>query len=337
MLAAVAIVSCLALARSLPANPLAESRRQVPRALVKNPVVDLGVVAVGGDSVARFALENRGDAVLEILGAEPGCKCTLVDFDEAIPPGQVGHVRARLVTAELAGPVTQGIVVRTNDPDHGRVLLTLKAEVIGSVVLLPQPVMFLRERAGLPPAARVLIRQESSEPGTLAIEGVSTSVPWLTAGVERLDAPRPRGGGLPPGRSGDWVLEVRFRGDEPRYGPVRESVRFRTGLARQPEVVLEVESNLEPPVHLSARKLVLAPAGEGRARGTLYASVQSGLDPAALSVEAEPAGLEVKLDPATERMFRVEVGWAGERLSGASMTFRIDGHSLSIPVEWSGP
>jgi hypothetical protein len=211
-------------------------------------MVDLGVVSVGEEAPARFAVENTGSGVLEIFGADPSCSCTVTEFDDAITAGQVGYIRARLDTTELLGPVTKGIVVDTNDPDRPKLVLTLKANVVGSVTLLPQPHVFMVKRAGQPYMGRLLIRKEPSERGELAVSDVTPSVDWLKASVERLAEPRPRGGGLPAGRTGDWVLELRFPGDEPVFGRRRAQVRFRTGLTRQPVVVVEVESSLRAPV-----------------------------------------------------------------------------------------
>ena len=327
---------CLLCAGPLSATPPVEADQARPRIRARNPTVDLGVVAVGENAQARFALENAGNGVLEIFGVEPGCSCTLADFDDAIAPGQVGYVRAVLDTTELLGPVTKGIVVNTSDPDRRQILLTLKAIVVGSVALLPQPLIYIRKRPGQSYVGRLLIRQEPGESGTLAISDVTTSVPYLTASVVQLSQNRPRGDGLPEGRPGDWVLEVRFRDDEPVYGRLRDQVRFRTGLSRQPEVAVVVESKFDTPINLSTGKLVLASVGDGRAEGTLFASVRHGLDPGSLRVDAEPAGIEVAVEPATERMYKVEVRWPGGALTNATLTFRIGDDVVRVPVEWKG-
>jgi hypothetical protein len=234
--------------------PTVDTAQGVPRAHVPDPIVDLGVVSVGEEAPARFAVENTGGGVLEILRAEPGCRCAVTEFDRTIAAGQVGYVRARLDTTELLGPVTKGIVVETNDPDRRKIVLTLKANVVGSVTLLPQPHIFMVKREGQPYVGRLLIRKEPSERGVLAVSDVTLSVDWLTASVERLEEPRPRGGGLPAGRAGDWVLELRFAGDEPVFGRRRGQVRFRTGLTRQPEVRVEVESSLRAPVPVEGQE-----------------------------------------------------------------------------------
>jgi hypothetical protein len=334
-LAGVATILCLLCAGPVSARPQVEAAPEAPRIRARNPTVDLGVVPVGKHAEARFALENAGSDMLKILTVEPGCSCTLVEFDDAIAPGQVGYVRAVLDTTQLLGPVTKGILVNTNDPDRRQILLTLKAHIVGSVALLPQPQIYIRKRPGQSYVGRLLIRQEPGESGTLAISDVTTSAPYLTASVVQLSQSRPRGEGLPAGRPGDWVLEVRFRDDEPVYGRLRDEVRFRTGLSRQPEVAVAVESKFDSPINLSTGKLVLVSVGDGRAEGTLFASVRHGLDPADLRVDAEPAGIEVAIRPASERMFKIEVAWPGGALSNASLTFRINDDVVRVPLEWS--
>jgi hypothetical protein len=334
--AGLAAILCLLCAGSLPLAAFGEEDREAPRVRARNPTVDLGVVSVGAKAEARFALENAGNGVLEIFDVEPGCDCTLAEFDEAIAPGQVGFVRAALDTTELLGPVTKGIVVNTNDPDRRQILLTLKAMVVGSVALLPQPVIYIRKRAGQSYVGRLLIRPEPGETGTLAISDVTPSAPYLTASAVQLSENRPRGDGLPDGRPGDWVLEVRFRDNEPVYGRLRDHVRFRTGLSRQPEVTVVVESKFDTPINLSSARLALAAVADGGAAGTLFASVRHGLDPTKLQVEAEPVGLEVAVRPATERMYEIEVRWPGGTLADATLTFRIDDDLVRVPVEWNG-
>jgi len=304
---------------------------------VREPLVDFGVLRVGDRSEAVFELENRGNAVLEILSADIGCDCMLAEYDETIAPGQVGRVRASLITEQLTGPVVKGIVLLTNDPQNKQVRLTLKAHVVSAVKLLPQPVVFVRERAGQPPTGRVLVRRESSEKDRLEISDLRPSVPWLEARAERLDAPRPRGGGLPDGRPGDWVIEIRFSGDTPLFGKRSATVSFGTGLTRQPRVLLEVESNLEAALRLSTSSLLLTRDTTGGLRGTLFASAREDLDVRDLVVQGEPSGLEIQVRPATERMVQVEVQWNTQKLEGGSLIFRLGNTTYRIPVVSSTP
>jgi hypothetical protein len=161
-------------------------------------------------------------------------------------------------------------------------------------------------------------------------------VPWLTASAVRLEQPRARGAGLPAARPGDWLLEVRFRDDEVRFGRRAATVGFKTGLARQPSAEVEVESNIAPPVELSTKRLVLSPRGTRESGGTLFASVRAGLDPSLLRVDAEPEGLEVALEPATARMYQVDVLWKGDKLEQGVLVFRMGHETVRVTVEQGG-
>ena len=181
---------------------------------------------------------------------------------------------------------------------------------------------------------RVLIRREPSEEGTLRISDVETSAEWLTVSARRLDGPEPRGGGLPAGQSGDWVIEVGFR-DDPVFGRHRESVTFQTSLPREPEVTLPIDIVLEAPVHLSTGRLRLGTVAPGKAGGKVFAYVRKGLDPSRLEVEAGPDPLRVEVTRSGTSMFTVNVSWEGGRLSDGGIEFRVGEESIRLPVEWN--
>ncbi len=81
---------------------------------------------------------------------------------------------------------------------------------------------------------------------------------------------------------------------------------------------------------------MLLPAAAGEARGTVFASVQEGVDAGDLRVVADPPELEVALQPTTQRLFKINVRWGGGTLSNASVSFHVGGEMLRMPVVWSG-
>ncbi len=261
----------------------------------------------------------------------------MASYDEAIPPGKAGFVTASLDTTQLQGPTVKGIIVKTNDPRNPNLVLTVRSHILGSVEVLPQSVIYMRRRSGHAPVARCLIRQEPTERGTLSVSEVAISDERLVATAHKLQQPRARRDGLPQGEPGDWLLEIRFRDDRPVYGKFAGKVGFRTGLPRQPLVTVEVESNLEGPISLSTPRLVLVPAADGEARGTVYASVKKGVDAGDLRVVADPPELDVALQRTTDRLFKISVRWGGGTLSNASVSFHVGGELLRMPVVWSGP
>ena len=251
-----------------------------------------------------------------------------------IAPGQVGYVTARMDTATLKGPVTKGVTVFTDSVGKPRINLVIRADVMGSVNVLPLEHIFLRRRGDIF-KGHVLVRRDPREQGTLDVGIVETSVDWLVADVRKLEQITPRGNGIPPGQSGDWILEVRFRDDEPVYGRRVADVTISTGLVREPRVTIPVETNLKAPMKLSKQRLLLAPDSTGKATGSLFLYVRKDLDPATVVVETEPTTLQVRLRPSGKQMYRIDVDWPGGDRKPGRIVFRIGAESIRLPVEWA--
>jgi len=246
----------------------------------------------------------------------------------------VGFVTIVLDTTQLQGATVKSVIVKSNDPRSPTLFLEVHSNILGSVEIFPQSVIYMRRRSGQAPVARALIRQEPTERGTLLVSDLTMSDDRLVATVHELKQPRPRRDGLPPGAAGDWLLEIRFRDDSPVYGKLAAEVGFRTGLPRQPRVTVEVESNLQGKISLSSSRLVLFPAADGEARGTVFVSVREGVDAGDLRAVAEPPELEVVMQPTTRRLIKVNVSWGGGTLSNASVSFHVGGETLRMPVDW---
>jgi len=202
----------------------------------------------------------------------------VASFDEVIPPGEVGHIDATLDTKKLRGSVGRGITVYTDDPHSPKVFLTVRAIVVGGVMVLPQEMIYLNSGARNQRSPMVLVRREASETGEIEIDDVTTSVPWLAATVEPLSEPRPAADGLPPGLRGDWLVTVRAESSAP-YGRHRETLQFKTGLKRQSEISIPVVVTRQAPIRLSADRIAFPPESDASTdRQTVLLTVRRDLD-----------------------------------------------------------
>ena len=301
-----------------------------PLLLVTQTEIDLGQVPKGSSAEARFELRNAGNADLRVLDVQSGCACTIATYDELIPPGGVGYVTATLLTETLNGQVGQGIKLRTNDPTSPSVALVVRAEVVTAVRVLPEKTIVLRNQPGEMSVRRVIRRQANSGHGFFGIAALKTSAPWVVASARKVREAAPASEGLPAVTSGDWILELLLEG-QPVYGNRNEQVEFKTGLARQPLVKLEVRTELLAPVQLAVDRLFLQPDGEDAAE-TLSLVVREGLDPSALVVEALPDGLTVQLESGAGQLLTARVRWQGGRLEKGRLVFRIAGERFDLPV-----
>lgn len=250
-----------------------------------------------------------------------------------IPPGQVGQVKIQLSTRKLHGDSVRTVTLRTNDPAADLVSLELRARILASVEVFPQLEVRLSNRTPHLSRTRLLVRRDPTESGTLTISDVTTSAPFLTVRAEALAALVPASAGLPPGRPGDWILDLELK--EPPPPDTKEAeVRFRTALAREPEIRLPILVEAVPLVRLSAESVVLPAADPGAGPAEpLLGSIRRGLEPSALAVSGEPAGLGVVLEPSGARNFKLHVRWPGAQPADRGrVVLRFGREEFSVPV-----
>lgn len=89
---------------------------------------EFGAVKAGTPLVFTFKFKNKGKAPLEITEVKPSCGCTKGDFDKLVEPGKEGKITLSIAkTDTYTGPIVKTATVKTNDPDHPSVVLTLRA------------------------------------------------------------------------------------------------------------------------------------------------------------------------------------------------------------------
>ena len=260
----------------------------------------------------------------------------MASFDEVIPPGQVGTIEAKLDTKKLRGSVGRGITVYTDDPNQPKIFLTVRATVLGGVVVLPQEILSI---AGIGPGrgrgrnlSTVLVRRDASETGQLEMGDATASVPWLKVKVERVEEPRPGADGLPPAVVGDWLVGVTLDPSTP-YGRFSESLTVKTGLKRQPELTIPVLVMRSSPIRLSAERVAFPLESDPSEQPqTVLLTVRRDLDPTQLTVETDSDSLTVELEPSGRRGYKVHVRWQGADRPHGAITFRLGEETYELPV-----
>ena len=259
----------------------------------------------------------------------------MASFDGAIPPGQAGKITASVRTEHLKGSVAKGIEVTTNDPVRPSLYLTVRATVVGSVQIMPMPRLLIYFGGEQAAPARVIVRKDPGETGTLAVTDLSTSVPYITATARKVEAPEPQEGTLPPAIPDDYVIEVKVTGDPPT-GNMNESLKLHTGLEREPIVSIPVFVQVRPALSISTSDLVLpSPTGSEETSGIVLMSVRPDLDPASLVAKAAPEPFHAELEPAGPRHFKLHVGWhrtdEGTSRNG-TVTLQVGKQTMSLQV-----
>ncbi len=210
-----------------------------PKALAVLPVQDLGKVSVGETLEVDFEIRNGGEVELQITEVRPACGCTVVEYDAAIPPGQVGKVHASLDTSNLNGPVSKTITVFTNDPENPALVLTLAAEVHPFIAAMPGYARFITVQGE--GEGRVAQNLWSKDGQPMKVLGVDSPSPFLTAeyriaSEEELHA---------QGEGEQWLVELVLKENAP-VGAINDYVTILVEHPQQSKVRLPVSGFVRP-------------------------------------------------------------------------------------------
>ncbi len=262
----------------------------------------------------------------------------MASFDEVIPPGQVGQIKATLKTDHGRGQQSKVVTVTTNDADQPVMNVILKADVVGSVAIYPGEMLSLTPFRPNARTTRLLVRKDETEQGTLDVKDVAVTQPWLKIKLRKVAADEPPLEGLPAAVPGDFVLEAEIDPSvELPPGQRNERVTFSTGLTREPTISIPVYVAVPPPIAVNPPDLILGeplPDGKGMA-GTAIVVIRHGLDMAGLQASAEPPEFHVALEPTGAQAYRARVSW--DKSSGAPppegrVTFRLGSLSAALRV-----
>lgn len=99
--------------------------------------------AVEGDNISHdFIIENRGDAVLNILKVRSSCGCTATSYTKEIPPGEKGKISATFHSKGYGGQtVYKRIHIQTDDPKQSSMDLSIKGHVDKLLDITPENIL----------------------------------------------------------------------------------------------------------------------------------------------------------------------------------------------------
>jgi hypothetical protein len=121
-----------------------------PRLVVAAAHVDLGDCTGQLKVRHEFRCTNQGGAPLELSVLRTSCGCTSVALNPPrLAPGASGVVTVESTAGE-PGPFTQEVILRTNDPSHGRFLLSLSGHANAAAVVLDRSAVVVSAWCGEP-------------------------------------------------------------------------------------------------------------------------------------------------------------------------------------------
>jgi len=112
-----------------PADQATQPQGPPPKAEISSMEFDAGDINKGDVIKHDFIVTNKGVGTLEIQRVQPGCGCTVTEFDKKVEPGKTGKITASVQTASFNGPIHKTIMVATNDPALSNFQLSIKANI----------------------------------------------------------------------------------------------------------------------------------------------------------------------------------------------------------------
>jgi hypothetical protein len=216
-----------------------------PKLVVPGKIIDSGTVAQGVVVDAVFDLINEGDAMLTVKAVRPTCGCTVADFDREIAPGATGKIKAKLDTKDFSGPISKSILVMTDDPQDPTVTLVIKADVRPFVEILPRPLVRFNAVQHEPMNQTFIVVGADPE-GTIKVDRVDSSVPFINASIRQLSADE-----IVPGKS-DTQFEVSLSLSESApVGPVNAVLTVHTDQKEAPRVPVKVYGVIRSLIHVT--------------------------------------------------------------------------------------
>ncbi|HEX4825286.1 MAG TPA: hypothetical protein VFV19_13350 [Candidatus Polarisedimenticolaceae bacterium] len=265
----------------------------------------------------------------------------MASFDEVVLPGQAGTIKASIHTTSYHGAIQKGITVNHDDGTQGSIMLSVKANIVGSVTVFPYPSLTIAPRMkGMKTPAFLLIRKDDSEKGDLVLDDLKASVPWINVSARKVTSPEPAIEGLPATAAGDYVLSV--QAEHPPVGGSSQTISFKTGLAREATFSIPVVVSVRAPIVVQPAELVLQPKAESpdSATGQVLASIRDDLDTKKVAVTSDDKAFVARIENPGERAFRVVVDWTKHGKKPALETklhINAEGETTEVPVRVATP
>jgi hypothetical protein len=202
-----------------------------PQVEVSETLHDFGTVSEDQHLTHTFVIKNIGAKTLEITRVHAQCKCTATHYDRFIRPGSQGTLSLSIKPFALRGPFAKRIEVFLNDPNHPKVVFTLKGVSLPLIEVQPGNIIRFRGKSGKD--LRQEVRLISHLPEAWEISKYKTNIPqFIDIHLRTVE----------PGRS--YVVEVRQKRQE--LGRYQGMIELFTTVPQRPRLLLRVFGQVLP-------------------------------------------------------------------------------------------
>lgn len=211
---------------------LGSSAISAPKAEFDKTIADFGKMSTGEEKKAVFTLKNVGDEPLEITKVFSVCDCTKIVKSSypKIAPGKSEPIEIVFDSTGLTGRLMKRILVKTNDPEQERLMLTVQADVLPLATLEPSNVNFGAIEPGSKYETTIKLTPRKDKPFKIL-----KTEPGVYSSVIKSVRTKDKDG------SYSLVIQVKAGDNEAR---VVDEIKITTDLPGHPSITLRIYGNI---------------------------------------------------------------------------------------------
>lgn len=212
---------------------------QTPQLTADKVTHDFGTVGLGTSPEIDFPIRNTGKAPLELTISYVPHGLRLVTLDRTIAPAATGNVRLGVDSFQAGSTTEWHVNVLSNDPAHGSLELTIKADVRAYLALTPSSARFTFVQYGPEGGTTHVLSAVDDSP--LEVLGVDSPVDYIRATVRELKGKER----VADADGRQWQISLTISATAP-VGPISGFVVVRTNHPHQPRAFLPVSGFVRP-------------------------------------------------------------------------------------------
>jgi hypothetical protein len=323
--AALVLILCLlpATAPGQSAAPPAAGDR--PKVVFAELEHNFGDLKPNQETTCDFKFRNAGTGVLEILNVRSTCGCTAVAPDKkALAPGESSVIKVRYHAGRTPGVSEKKIMVYTNDPDQGEVVLTIRAAIQTDLEFTPSYVRFDNIPADQP--AEAFIFFAAKNPDGFKLTDLKADDPFIRCEMERLE----------DGRFRLTATFVPAQVTVEHRGYLNSTIRAQSNTESYPEIQIPVYIKFQEEFSAVPVRLMMygLKEGEGAVRDVIVKNNKGASFQITAAESSNPfVRAEVARNGEAANLVKITIdAKAPAGLCNAMVTVRMGSRQLTIPV-----
>jgi len=291
------IRTCLAFA-FIATSLLAQDAK--PKLVMEKTNHDFGKIEKTSEAKTTFKFQNTGKAELVITDVSTSCGCTTAKPEKTTyAPGESGEIPVSFNPSRFNGVVEKRVTIVSNDPENPRMVVSIRAEVLTDLSVVPESVMVPKLNRQTPQVQEITVSAEKL--ANLEITELKADQEFLKPTMEKLDAKRVK-------------IMVSLDGSKVPAGDARASgnVTFQTNSQAQREVRIPFTVMMETPVSVQPTAVYMFGTRSGTAREVVLSV--AGREGEKLEISKVSFDVKMTVDggqPAAADIFRYELTPAG--------------------------